>query len=281
LPLQAIPENKHQSPELENNWQDIWAEARHQKALLSPWQKPAIPETTSIVLGIEKSISSVQTKESVPEAGPSELQEKLSASEQGLRFHALMEHGGASLPTEKNFLSKLLSSALVREHELEMWGAFDVTPSLADIASGLQRSQRRILDLYCVVPASKWPKKLWDAYCVGENQTAQFTLEKTLQTKIANEPNLHLVIDFKTGQPDPKHLEQMRQYLRWVKHILASQPQLLVGALTDGTLFAASDKPLLGILYYTSANLADLDPLFAGCLVVVDKNTSLLFVSAE
>ena len=73
----------------------------------------------------------------------------------------------------------------------------------------------------------------------------------------------------------------MRQYLRWVKHILASQPQLLIGALTDGTLFAGSDKPLLGILYYTSANLADLDPLFAGCLVTVDKNTSLLFVSAE
>lgn len=281
LPVKPISENNQKPPELENNWQDIWAEARHQKALLSPWQKPAIPEITPLVHGVEKSISSVQTKESVPEAGPSELQEKLSASEQGLRFHALMEHGGASLPTEKNFLSKLLSSALVREHELEMWGAFDVTPSLADIASGLQRSQRRILDLYCVVPASKWPKKLWDAYCVGENQTAQFTLEKTLQTKIANEPNLHLVIDFKTGQPDPKHLEQMRQYLRWVKHILASQPQLLVGALTDGTLFAGSDKPLLGILYYTSANLADLDPLFAGCLVVVDKNTSLLFVSAE
>lgn len=279
--LQTTPKNINKHPEFENNWQDIWAEARHQKALISPWQKPAHPDATLLVQGIEKSKSSVQANDLVREVGLSEVQEKISASEQGLRFHALMEHGGAFLPGEKNFLSNLLSSALVREHELEMWGAFDVTPSLADKASGLQRSERRILDLYCVVPASKWPKKLWDAPCVGENQTTHWTIEKKLQTKIASEPNLHLVIDFKTGQPNPKHLEQMRQYLRWVKHILTSEPRLLACAMTDGTLFAASDKPLLGILYYTSANLTELDTLFAGCLVTVDKKTSLLFVSTE
>ncbi|MBM3381951.1 MAG: hypothetical protein FJY29_05865 [Betaproteobacteria bacterium] len=287
VPLDAGPLELQETTNpyhLDQNWRENWAESRFTRARSTPWQRqtnsaeqpPAELQNPAV-----RTLKSNQDYEKTGESSVERGADNIAPNEAGLRFHALMEHGGTALPSERNFLSKLFSRMIVREHELELWGAFDTNESEPRVAHGLYRTQRRILDLFCVLPASKWPKELWQIPCLQPEQQASLSLQKVLEDPLKFDPHLHLVIDFKTGRFDPEHLQQMRQYLKWIKHILATQPALLVSDLSGATLFAGSDKPLVGILYYTSANFAENHSFFASCSVQVDKNTSLLFVSAE
>lgn len=288
---EALPVNDPQSDnELQDSpyrlgqeWREAWAGSRFLRARATPWQRqtPETQSTPSLVQDSPSSQTEGVNENLSPSSSTEDGLEKLAPHEAGMRFHALMEHSGSQLPGERSFLSKLLSRVIVREHELELWGAFDTPTSDAMAAQGLYRTQRRILDLFCVVPISKWPKELWQAPCVQPDAQVPLPLQKTLEESLKADPHLHLVIDFKTGRFDPEHLAQMRQYLKWIKHILATQPSLLVSDLAGETLFATHDKPLVGILYYTAANFAEDHSFFASCCVRVDKNTSLLFVSPE
>ena len=268
-------------PALSDQWRELWAIQQEQKALVSPWaianasDSSVAQELLRVQNALNKNTefaSNLEEKDSIP---------ALSASESGLRFHALMEHSDTIQRGKKTFLDKLRSNASVLEHELELWGAFDVPQSEDDTANELQKTRRKIIDLFCVLPASKWPQYLWDSPCVHDELKVTTNFRNVIERHIANDPNVHLIIDFKTGQPSLEHLTQMQTYLSWVRLILQRHPQLLVKSSTQETLFTGSDKPLIGILFYTSANFSAHTSDFAPCFVEVDKTTSLLFVSPE
>lgn len=273
------------SPALPDHWQEAWALQRSQRALQTPWLKSEPPADLTRLSESdtrkETSQERLPTHEDV--AGQSQRQENLSAAETGLRFHALMEHSApSSASRNESFIQRLLQNATVREHELELWSSFAVSAEVdSNGKNELYKTQRRIIDLFCVIPSSAWPKKLWNAPCVPFGEKEQSTVQAALQETLLGDRHIHLVVDFKTGTPKTEHLVQMQTYLRWVKHILLKQPQLLVKPSPFPTLFSPSDKPLLGILYYTSANIAAPENLFASCLISVDKNASVLFVSPE
>jgi hypothetical protein len=272
-------------PALPEHWQEAWAQQRSQRASQTPWLKTQHPLDRSEENPVGPSETVPHERSSKPDdQEPEEKKdETLSAAETGLRFHALMEHSTpvASSQGDK-FIERLLRKATTREHELEMWGCFSTAADdPTNGKRGLFRTQRRIIDLFCVIPTSAWPQKLWNAPCVPTGDATPLSVQSLLQEALAAERTMNLVVDFKTGAPKAEHLEQMRTYLRWVKHILAKQPHLLVNQTAAPTLFSPSDKALLGILYYTSANNAAQDNLFASCLISVDKNASVLFVSPE
>jgi ATP-dependent exoDNAse (exonuclease V) beta subunit len=268
---------------LDQEWREAWAESRFLRARTTPWKiQSAESQLELLQPPIEGRTEPAATHADEKKSATADSNvENLAPHEAGLRFHALMEHSGSVLPPERSFLSKLLSRVIVREHELELWGGFDTPTNDLAASNGLFRTQRRILDLFCVIPSAKWPKELWQVPCIQPESQITTPLQKQLEDSLKADPNLHLVVDFKTGRFDPEHLIQMRQYLKWIKHILTTQPALLVSGLAAQTLFSGDDKPLVGILYYTAANFADAQNFFASSRVNVDKNTSLLFVSPE
>jgi ATP-dependent exoDNAse (exonuclease V) beta subunit len=205
----------------------------------------------------------------------------ISPAEQGMRFHAYMEHSDPMRIKGRGFLQRLLSSAIVREHELEIWSASDDSKHNLQSRQGLVSTRRKIIDLFCVVEAKKFPENLWNSPCLLKNDSQISTLRHQLENILATVPLLHLVIDFKTGAPSLEHIEQMNEYLSWVKEILKSHPDLLVNDIQPTTLFTDHVRPLMGIIYYSSlsqtANLHN----FASALISVDKNASVLFVSPE
>ncbi|NBW82635.1 hypothetical protein EBR21_12860, partial [bacterium] len=205
----------------------------------------------------------------------------LSPAEQGMRFHAYMEHSDPTRIKGRGFLQRLLSSAIVREHELEIWSTSAEAKDNLQSRQGLVATRRKIIDLFCVVEARKFPEDLWNGPCLLKNEPQISTLKKQLEGLVAVSPQLHLVIDFKTGAPDLEHVEQMTEYLAWVKDILATHPGQLVNDTLQTTLFTDHVRPLVGMIYYTSpsqtANLHN----FASALISIDKNASVLFVSPE
>ena len=192
-----------------------------------------------------------------------------------------MEHGQENNRHTSSFVNRLLNASLLREHELELWGDFDVEQSSHYASKELVRTQRKILDVFCVVPVERWPKAIMNVDSVSAGLTSTKPLEHILKSAAAADGWIHVIVDFKTGAPKEEHVAQMGQYLHWVNSILSSHPEMLVGTLTANALFASQAKPLVGILCYSGHLGHSLPDKFERCLTTVDKNTSLLFVSTE
>ena len=264
-------------------WMRDWLEKQVDKVKTTPWRlsnSDAISVAEPIAAAVEEPVMDKDPQKLSSRKTP-EATSEFTASEEGLRFHALMEHADSKKHTGRSFIQRLLNNAVVREHELEIWSTVDATQKSSDTVRGLLKTQRRIVDLFCVVPANKWPKELWQSHCINSQGEQVGILQQLTSQGLRENPNLHLVVDFKTGQPKEEHLEQMGQYLRWVGHVLAHQSELIVNTPSEETLFAGSAKVLVGILCYTSDHLTQTGSISADSLISVDKNTSLLFVSPE
>lgn len=278
------PQNDQTQFLLNENWYEAWAHERINTNPTSPWLKQ-IPSAQSPQ---EKQDSVPETKnvsstgeEHLNQRIESPVEQPLSPSELGLRFHALMEHSQPTATRSSTFMNRFLKTALIREHELELWGDFETEQTRFYQSQSLVRTQRKILDVFCVIPAARWPKALQNAQAIKPVSDALQSIQDLLETAASAEGWIHVVIDFKTGSPKQEHVEQMSLYLNWVRNILSTHPELLVGAMTSNALFAAQDKPLVGILCYTGQIEKSLPHKFRQCLRTVDKNTSLLFVSTE
>jgi hypothetical protein len=279
--IDTTPNN---SLQLNHDWQQHWADQYAEQTHSSPWLKTLKNQESSQSFSHKQS-TRTETKQTSVEEPQDSLNSKtnapLSPSELGLRFHALMEHGDEEVTHTSSFVNRFLNLSLVREHELELWGDFETDQSVLYEGKGLVATQRKILDVFCVIPASQWPKALMnlESVVVGQNETRAFG--RTLQTAQEAEGWVHVIVDFKTGAPKEEHVTQMEKYLQWVKNLLMTHPELLVGRMTSGTLFASQVKPLVGILCYTGQIGNSLPDKFNRCLKSVDKNTSLLFVINE
>jgi ATP-dependent exoDNAse (exonuclease V) beta subunit len=283
------------------DWIEEWLNSQHRKAIQTPWQMN--PTHTDAAAPTDDSILTTharvnQPSTSVPvlaSAASADLPEvaraiksieeeadSVSASERGLRFHAYMEHADPRDSKTRGFLKRLLAAAHSREHELEIWSTADVESSEFEIKRGLKKTQRRIIDLFCIVDAHHFPKEYWNSPClvVGPPPTVS-TIETCLHEQLKVNPHLHVIIDFKTGQPSTEHIEQMSQYLKWIRQCLDSHPQHFINDQLTNTLFPDSVKPLIGIIYYSSVSAASGTHNFSSPIVSIDKNTSVSFVSLE
>jgi ATP-dependent exoDNAse (exonuclease V) beta subunit len=270
--------------QLTPTWQQKWADERKAQRLSSPWLRQRKDHESSIN-SVNKTFLRTQTDQTpliaAQSSSDSSTQASLSPSELGLRFHALMEHGQENNRHTSSFVNRLLNASLLREHELELWGDFDVEQSSHYASKELVRTQRKILDVFCVVPVERWPKAIMNVDSVSAGLTSTKPLEHILKSAAAADGWIHVIVDFKTGAPKEEHVAQMGQYLHWVNSILSSHPEMLVGTLTANALFASQAKPLVGILCYSGHLGHSLPDKFERCLTTVDKNTSLLFVSTE
>lgn len=269
----------------QSEWIAEWLNAQHAAAINSPWKRPA----DAITLPAEPA-GRDRTLEAEPSlAAPRVKTEGFSPAEEGLRFHAYMEHAEPRQLNKRGFLQKLLSAATVREHELEIWSSADVTQSEFNLKRGLAQTQRRIIDLFCVIHQKNISKDFFSSPClIVNNRTGQSiagssakTVKERLQVQLQSDPHLNLVIDFKTGVPAEEHIRQMGTYLEWIREILQTHPQLIVNDIRPTTLFADSVRPLMGMIYYTSLPEGVELHKFASGLVSVDKNASVLFISPD
>ncbi|MFZ9520317.1 MAG: UvrD-helicase domain-containing protein [Silvanigrellaceae bacterium] len=246
--------------------------AEHQnKATKTPWRAEVVTQEID-----EAVVRVAQAPVLHPDTDP-----VLSSAEQGMRFHALMEHSDPTSIKGGGFLQRMLSSATVREHELEIWSASDEEEDKLQFRRGLVATRRKIIDLFCVLEARKFPENLWKSPCILKNSKEISTLRQQLENHVAAFPQLHLVIDFKTGAPSEEHIDQMAEYLAWIREILNTQPAQIVNDIHPTTLFTDLVRPLVGIIYYTSLPPTDNLHNFASALISVDKNASVLFVSPE
>jgi len=281
---EAVTTVAKSSLQLSLNWKQNWANERAEQRLDSPWLK--IKKDQDTTEGLTQSqlthSETIQTQTAeMHGSNGTQAPAPLSSSELGLRFHALMEHGREGNGRPSTFMNRFLNSSLLREHELELWGDFDTEQSSFYECKGLVRTQRKILDVFCVIPMERWPKSLLrvESVCAGRDESKPF--ETVLKVAAEADGWVHVIVDFKTGTPKDEHIEQMGHYLRWVKQILVSHPEMLVGELTTHALFTSQVKPLVGILCYTGQIGKALPTKIKQCLITVDKNTSLLFVSTE
>jgi ATP-dependent exoDNAse (exonuclease V) beta subunit len=267
-------------------WIHPWLDAQHQKSTQTPWlastcATPAASETTGRPAASEGEF---------PETSNAPTRKSGSSAETGQRFHALMEHTDPKGLTENKFLHDLLTSASVRLHELEMWSAAEVIQHHLYAQRDLLATQRRIIDLFCAINIRSLPKNFLNQPCLkllpSQTGSAQelfemSTLSVYLKTELDLHSHLHLVIDFKTGSPDPEHITQMRRYLGWTNDVLTTQPEQLLGGMTHETLFAGSVRPLVGIIYYSSLPSQRQLHNFSPSLARVDKNAAVLFIIPE
>jgi hypothetical protein len=266
---------------VQSAWISEWLNAQHTAAISSPWKKP-VDETPA-------PSDSTAKENANPLIVSRPLTEGVSAAEEGLRFHAYMEHAEPRQLNKRGFLQKLLSAATVREHELEIWSSADVTQSEFNRKRGLAQTQRRIIDLFCVIHQKNITKEFWMSPCLCGNfeteraieESSLKTVKERLQSQLQIDPHLNLVIDFKTGVPAQEHIRQMSTYLQWIREILTTHPQQLVNDISPTTLFAENVRPLMGIIYYTSLPDGGEMHKFASGLVSVDKNASVLFISPD
>jgi len=270
-PAEVTSEN-----EVENlAWIQPWLESQHQKAQQTPWQNTDKESAAPLNL---------------PSEEPTEKTSTGSAAESGLRFHALMEHADANHLRDRKFLYELLSKAKTRLHELEIWSAAEVDQSPSQVKRHLLSTQRRIIDLFCVVDADSLPKVFQKSACLRftsqetPEQSPTFAvvdLKTCLKQTLDLHPHLHMVVDFKTGSPSPDHLTQMHRYLRWTREVLDQHPEQLVGDLDSSTLFSGQKKPLVGVIYYSATSPLQHSQESTLPLVPIDKSSSLLFVYAD
>lgn len=302
-------QSEESAPQVQHDWISGWLEQQHQRAQSSPWQRTTehsqqTPQETATRLTHEPAdimFSSHERLSPQKVIKPSEEdsserksletdESSLSASEQGLRFHAFMEHADPKSIRGRNFLQKLLSTALVREHELEIWSSAETSEKTFLKKRKLIETQRRIIDLFCVVPHKSFPRHIWNSACVrmsasnrpeNLNSLKTGTLDECFSEKRAVHDEICLVIDFKTGAPSEEHIIQMQRYLLWTQDILKTHPQQLVPPLTSTNLFTNTVRPLMGIIYYSNELSRQHLQNFASLLMPVDKNASVLFISPE
>jgi hypothetical protein len=260
--------------ETQLEWIKPWLAEQHQKAKATPWQAAPSEEKLPV-------------KEIFIRAPKQNITSPIRSAESGQRFHALMEHADPSLLKGRKFLHDLLNSASARIHELEMWSAAELPQNHLNAGRGLFATQRRIIDLFCAISSKSLPKDFLKHPCLKVTNTPHETktqiseLALCLKNELDIHPYLHLVIDFKTGAPDPEHMTQMQRYLSWIKDVLQTHPEQLLGSMTPETLFAESVRPLVGIIYYSSRPSSQQVHHFAPPLVGVDKNAAVLFIIPE
>lgn len=285
LPYMSVAESESETGEsttsVQSEWISQWLNAQHSAAINSPWKRTVDENLPTEGLTQEESANHLTL--------PRPTGEGLSPAEEGLRFHAYMEHAEPRQLNKRGFLQKLLSAATVREHELEIWSSADVTQSEFNLKRGLAQTQRRIIDLFCVIHQKNISKEFFSSPCLSvNNRTGQpiagssaKTVKERLQAELQSDPHLNLVIDFKTGVPAEEHIRQMGTYLAWIREILQTHPQQLVNDIRPTTLFADNVRPLMGMIYYTSLPDGVEMHNFASGLVSVDKNASVLFISPD
>lgn len=300
-----VTENKSFSSETNATWIPAWLSTQHNSAKQSPWKRaqPLTNDGNANANGAGPLTSALSEGDAVipasDETHPEQdvvKSEPLSSAEQGLRFHAFMEHVEPRFLKNRNFLKKILSSTVVREHELEIWSTAEREPSALQKVRGLTLTQRKVIDLYCVIDSQAFPRDLRQSPCLrthvlpsaphelglpGETESL-VTVDEFLGFQLDVQPHLYLVIDFKTGAPTPDHIKQMNQYLRWVRDVLESPSQQILTPQTPATLFAgAGVKPLLGIIYYSAPDMRKKVHEFSSNMVEIDKNAALLFIGCE
>ncbi|NBX17712.1 MAG: hypothetical protein EBR09_10135 [Proteobacteria bacterium] len=285
-------------------WIAPWLNNQHEKAKRTPWaaandDNSDSQESENLMRRGQNARQGPQDTEldaaGRPEEPPDNLPDSrdrsaVRTSDRGQRFHALMEHADISFLKDRKFIFDLLKSSISRIHELEMWSAADLNQSPLNAKRNLLSTKRRIIDLFCAVGLKSLPKDFLNYACLRPRPSEdsgsgpsfdESVLATCLKKKLDVHPVLHAVIDFKTGSPDPKHTEQMTSYLDWINEILTTQPEQLLGTATQGTLFAETVRPLVGIIYYSSLPASRHVHHFAPSLSRVDKNAAVLFIIPE
>lgn len=136
----------------------------------------------------------------------------------GLQFHTKMENAKPKSP----FLQKLKKHALFAKHEFEVW-QYDVN------------IKRNIIDLLLLFKKEDFSNHLGSLFP-------------------HHKPYLCLIVDFKTGKENEKHIQQMQQYRKLAEHLLATPPfqiQSLTPLNTDIVCALFYTSPKEKVLFFT------------------------------
>jgi hypothetical protein len=171
-------------------------------------------------------VASNESRERHPAEHPNTS--RIDKIQEGILFHAEQELSTES--NERSELSQLERASEVVLREFEIWTLDTAVPR----SSGplLPSPRRHILDLLCSCERSRLPGQFTAAPLFRVKQVdGKITLERCPPDddshSLADSPTVEVVIDYKTGSPDPEHKGQMLRYLDAVAQLRASQMNLI------------------------------------------------------